>query len=64
MAVPKRRTPRARRNARRANHDKVGAPNLIPCPNCGDVMQPHRVCPSCGHYKGKQVTAATEEAEA
>ena len=64
MAVPKRRTPRAKRNMRRANHDKVAAPNVIPCPHCGDVMIPHRVCPSCGHYKGKQIIAGADEAEA
>ena len=63
MAVPKRKTPRSRRNSRRANHDKVSAPNLSPCPHCGDVMVPHRVCPSCGHYKGKEVVkSATEQA--
>ena len=28
MAVPKRRTSRSKRNMRRANHDKVTAPNL------------------------------------
>ncbi len=58
MAVPKRRTTRSKRNMRRANHDKVVAPNLIPCPNCGEVMVPHRVCPACGHYKGRAVTKA------
>jgi large subunit ribosomal protein L32 len=55
VAVPKRKTPRSRRNSRRANHDKVSAPNLIPCPNCADMMVSHRACPSCGHYNGKEV---------
>ncbi|MEM6961130.1 MAG: 50S ribosomal protein L32 [Myxococcota bacterium] len=55
MAVPKRRTSRSKTKKRRAHHDKVFAPNLIPCPSCGDVMVAHRVCPSCGHYKGRQV---------
>ena len=36
MAVPKRRTSRSKRNMRRANHDKVAAPNIAPCPNCGE----------------------------
>jgi large subunit ribosomal protein L32 len=40
---------------RRAHHDKVTAPNVIPCPKCGDMMLPHRVCPACGHYKGRKV---------
>jgi large subunit ribosomal protein L32 len=52
-----------KRDQRRANHDKVIAPNLIPCPNCSDMMVPHRVCPSCGHYKGRQVTKGTETAD-
>ncbi len=63
MAVPKRRTSRAKRDQRRAQHDKVTAPNLVPCPSCGDMMVPHRVCPSCGEYKGKKVTEGTEDAE-
>ncbi|MGZ3419186.1 MAG: 50S ribosomal protein L32 [Polyangiales bacterium] len=57
MAVPKRRTTRSKRDMRRANHDKVTAPNIVPCTNCGEPSVPHRVCPSCGHYKGAQVVA-------
>lgn len=53
MAVPKRRTTRAKRDMRRANHDKVVAPNLTPCSNCNEPVLSHRVCPSCGYYKGK-----------
>lgn len=40
---------------RRANHDKVSAPNIVPCPNCSAPMVPHRICPSCGFYNGKAV---------
>jgi large subunit ribosomal protein L32 len=61
VAVPKRRNPRARRNSRRANHDRVEAPNVIPCANCGEVMIPHRVCPSCGHYAGREVVEIVDE---
>ncbi len=63
MAVPKRRTTSSRRDKRRAQHDKITAPNLIPCPNCSAPMQSHRVCPECGHYKGRAVfeTEAAEE---
>lgn len=60
MAVPKRKTSRSKRDMRRANHDKVTAPNVIPCPNCGDMMLPHRVCPACGHYKGREVIAKAQ----
>ena len=40
---------------RRSQHDKVSPPNLIPCPSCSAPTLPHRVCGSCGSYKGKQV---------
>lgn len=63
MAVPKRRTSRAKRDQRRAQHDRVTAPNLVSCPNCGDLMVPHRVCPSCGQYKGRQVEKVDEDAQ-
>jgi large subunit ribosomal protein L32 len=44
---------------RRAQHDKVTAPTIVPCPNCSAPMVPHRVCPSCGHYKGKAVVKSS-----
>lgn len=25
------------------------------CENCGAARETHRVCPSCGYYKGRQV---------
>jgi large subunit ribosomal protein L32 len=55
VAVPKRRLTSSKRDMRRANHDKVTAPNVVPCPNCSAPMISHRVCPTCGHYKGKAV---------
>ena len=58
MAVPKRRRTSSRRDMRRSQHDKVEAPNLIPCPNCSAPLVPHRACPTCGQYKGRQITKA------
>lgn len=55
MAVPKRRQTRSKSAMRRAQHDKVTAPNVAPCGNCGEPTMPHRVCPSCGHYKGNKI---------
>jgi large subunit ribosomal protein L32 len=48
---------------RRANHDKVTAPNLVACANCGEPVVPHRACASCGHYKGRAVKATKSSAE-
>lgn len=55
MAVPKRRTSRTKRDQRRANHDKLTAPAISRCSNCGEVKRPHFVCPACGFYGGEQV---------
>jgi len=35
-------------------YNKLKAKNLVPCPNCGEPIMPHRVCPFCGHYKGRE----------
>ena len=43
---------------RRANHDKVTPVQLTACANCGEPTVPHRVCASCGHYKGREVKPA------
>lgn len=61
MAVPKKKTSKARRNQRRAHH-ALGAAALVPCPNCGSPHRPHRVCPTCGFYKGRTVAAVEESA--
>ncbi|MCJ7619747.1 MAG: 50S ribosomal protein L32 [Anaerolineae bacterium] len=53
-ALPKRRISKARRGGRRS-HQALGTPHLIVCPQCHEPHLPHRVCPSCGHYKGVEV---------
>jgi len=52
MAVPKRKTSRSRRGKRRA-HKHLTPPSIAFCPRCKAPKLPHRVCPSCGYYKGK-----------
>ena len=54
MAVPKKRTSSARRDKRRANH-KAGKAPLSRCPRCHSPRLPHRVCPTCGTYAGREV---------
>ena len=57
MAVPKRRTSKARKNSRRANW-KLTAPSLMSCPQCHEMKIAHRVCGNCGYYNGKLVVAS------
>lgn len=54
MAVPKKKTSKSRRNMRRAHH-ALKPQGLAECPNCGEMKRPHHMCPSCGHYDGRQV---------
>jgi large subunit ribosomal protein L32 len=55
MAVPKRKLSRSRKLKRRAQHDKMSAPTLSSCGNCGEPVRPHHVCAACGHYGGVEV---------
>ena len=54
MAVPKNKVSSARRDKRRANW-KLESPMMSVCPQCKEFKMPHRVCPNCGYYNGKQV---------
>ncbi len=54
MAVPKRKTGRARTNARRSSH-KLSAPAVSECPQCHQPKVPHRVCAECGYYNGREI---------
>ena len=52
MAVPRSRISNSRKNKRRA-HDFLTAKNTVKCSNCGSFIVSHRMCESCGLYKGK-----------
>jgi large subunit ribosomal protein L32 len=56
MAVPKQKQSHARTSKRRAQH-KISPPRLQSCPQCHQRVLPHRVCPNCGHYRGREVVA-------
>ncbi len=59
VPLPKRKLSKGRRGRRRA-HDAVGVPKLVECSNCHQPMLPHRVCPNCGQYRGRQVLDVSE----
>lgn len=51
---PKRRHSTERKGERRASI-KLRVKAAVTCPNCGASIMPHRVCATCGFYKGTQV---------
>ncbi len=58
--LPKRKTSKGRRNRRRAHH-AMNPRTLLTCTNCGEKHLPHRVCPNCGFYDGREVVEVERE---
>ena len=54
MAVPKKKTSKAKSRSRRASAWRVDAPARSECPQCHQAKLPHTVCPNCGWYGGRQ----------
>lgn len=59
MAVPKKKTSKAKKNMRRSHHSLTKT-ILSECEKCGAPRRPHRICLACGDYNGKQVLAKAE----
>ena len=54
MAVPKKKTSKAKSRSRRASNWRLSAPARSLCPQCRQVKLPHVVCGNCGWYGGRQ----------
>jgi len=59
--VPRKKISKAKSRQKHATWQKLQLQKLnkkyavSSCKNCGADKLPHRVCPSCGYYNGKQV---------
>ncbi|HXQ19317.1 MAG TPA: 50S ribosomal protein L32 [Acidimicrobiales bacterium] len=53
MAVPKKKSSKAKGRSRQAANWVLKPPARSVCPHCQQVKLPHVVCPSCGWYKGR-----------
>lgn len=53
MGAPYGRKSKSRSEHRRSNNMQYALPQHTKCANCGEPTLPHRVCMSCGFYKGK-----------
>lgn len=60
MANPKRRHSKARTAKRRSQYKVRSTPEVQECSNCGSPQLRHRACPTCGHYRGREVVAVKE----
>ncbi len=54
MANPKRKFSKARTRKRRAMF-KLPTVGMSVCPQCHQPKLPHRLCPNCGYYGGKEI---------
>lgn len=54
MALPKQRHTTHRRDRARKQYD-VDFVNIHTCPKCKGPIMPHKACPKCGTYKGRDV---------
>jgi len=52
--LPKRKRSKSSVGTHRA-HQHISLPHLTECPHCHRMMRTHHVCPSCGHYRGRDV---------
>lgn len=60
MPNPKRRHS-AQRRAKRRTHDSLKPAGISQCSNCHEPKLPHRVCPHCGQYHGREEIEVAEE---
>ncbi len=54
MAVPKKKTSKAKSRSRRASAWTITTAARSTCPRCGAVKRPPEVCGNCGWYHGRQ----------
>jgi large subunit ribosomal protein L32 len=54
MSVAKKRKSKSR-TKRGRSHQALKKLKLIKCSKCGKPTLPHRVCPFCGSYQGKEI---------
>ena len=59
MGVPKKKTTQSRRNKRRS-HIHINEEAFTKCTNCGEIIKPYTICPSCGYYKKTQIIKKEE----
>lgn len=57
MGVAPSKRSKARTRRKRTAWSRLTAAGVMECPQCHEPKLPHRVCPSCGYYKDREVVA-------
>ena len=57
VSPKKRLTKRRAGNRRSQKHGKVTAGGYGTCTTCGAPLAPHRICSTCGYYRGEKILA-------
>ena len=60
MSVPKKRRTLSSAKRRRAHH-ALKKITLTKCSQCGKAVEPHKACPFCGNYKGREAVKIKEK---
>ncbi|MBN18605.1 MAG: 50S ribosomal protein L32 [Chloroflexi bacterium] len=55
--LPKKKHSKKRRGDKRA-HKSINAIKTVKCSQCNSAYIPHRVCPECGYYNGKEIISS------
>ncbi|MBM2820602.1 MAG: ribosomal protein large subunit ribosomal protein [Candidatus Berkelbacteria bacterium] len=63
MAEPKKRITSSR-SGKRKSQIILKTKSLTICPTCKEPNIPHRVCASCGYYKGEDILKLSQKAKA
>lgn len=58
MANPKQRHTKQRRDRAREQF-KMTPTDVKTCPKCSAPVLPHRACPKCGNYRGREIVKQT-----
>jgi large subunit ribosomal protein L32 len=58
-ALPKRKKSKSRADMR-LSHIAIHPTTLVECSQCHTKIMPHRTCPTCGMYNGRQVVKIKE----
>ena len=59
MAVQKSKKSKSKARRTLSAWMRMDKPTVMACPQCHELKLPHRICPECGYYNGREVISKT-----